>query len=184
MGANEGQSGVMSHYKVNKEELIKLAKAIYEDGCYGYLDLADATAERAITDFLDGRQIMDVDPCFHESTSLGCVDQAGVMITDSMIHSSVFGGGAAAHNTQQIFSAINQQTTMDSGIRITTATGHSMLMRDQPSQPSQPTLFDEQQPSMLQVRGRGLADDGHYIVREENFVRQNEELNEIGRAHV
>lgn len=59
MGKHEGQGGLMtSNYKINREELLGLAKKIYEEACYGYLDLKESVCDRLVRDFLDGRQIV------------------------------------------------------------------------------------------------------------------------------
>lgn len=44
-------------YKISRDELLTFAKKIYEDACYSYLDLMDATCTRMVNDFLDGRKI-------------------------------------------------------------------------------------------------------------------------------
>lgn len=48
----------MTHYKISKEELEAFAKKVYEEACYGYLDLKDSVCDGMIRDFLDGRKIL------------------------------------------------------------------------------------------------------------------------------
>lgn len=48
-------------YSVSKEELLSLASRIYEEGCYGYLDLKNSACDRIISDFIGGKkEIKDV----------------------------------------------------------------------------------------------------------------------------
>ena len=46
----------MQSFKITKEELLKFAERLYSEGCFGYFDLCEATADRMVTDFLDGRE--------------------------------------------------------------------------------------------------------------------------------
>jgi hypothetical protein len=48
----------MTHYKISKEELETFAKKVYEEACYGYLDLKDSVCEGMLRDFLDGRKML------------------------------------------------------------------------------------------------------------------------------
>jgi hypothetical protein len=48
----------MTHYKISKEELEAFAKKVYEEACYGYLDLKDSVCGGMVRDFLDGRKIV------------------------------------------------------------------------------------------------------------------------------
>lgn len=48
----------MTHYEISKEELEAFAKKVYEEACYGYLDLKDSVCDGMIRDFLDGRKIL------------------------------------------------------------------------------------------------------------------------------
>ena len=46
-------------YKITNEELAVFARKIYEEACYGYLDLKDSVCERLVKDFIAERQIVD-----------------------------------------------------------------------------------------------------------------------------
>jgi len=48
----------MTYYKISKEELEAFAKKVYEEACYGYLDLKDSVCDGMLRDFLDGRKIL------------------------------------------------------------------------------------------------------------------------------
>jgi hypothetical protein len=46
-------------FKITREELSSFAKKLYQEACYGYMDLCDSVVETMIADFLDGRKPMD-----------------------------------------------------------------------------------------------------------------------------
>lgn len=48
----------MTHYKISKEELEAFAKKVYEEACYGYLDLKESVCGGMVREFLDGRKIL------------------------------------------------------------------------------------------------------------------------------
>lgn len=47
----------MKEYKITKESLLELTKKIYQESCNGYLDLAEATCESMIEEFLKDKEI-------------------------------------------------------------------------------------------------------------------------------
>ena len=49
----------MKEYKFTKEDLDALSKKIYEEACCGYLDLKDVVCDRIVTEFLDGKEIVE-----------------------------------------------------------------------------------------------------------------------------
>lgn len=48
----------MTYYKISQEELEAFSKKVYEEACYGYLDLKDSVCGGMVRDFLDGRKIL------------------------------------------------------------------------------------------------------------------------------
>lgn len=48
----------MSQYKLSQDELAVFIRKIYEEACYGYMDLKDSVCDRMLRDFLDGREIV------------------------------------------------------------------------------------------------------------------------------
>lgn len=48
----------MTHYKFSQDELLAFAKKIYEEGCYGYMDLKESVCDVLVREFIDGRQIV------------------------------------------------------------------------------------------------------------------------------
>lgn len=45
----------MSHYKVTEGDLADLVRKIYEEACYGYMDLKESVCDRMLRDFLSDR---------------------------------------------------------------------------------------------------------------------------------
>jgi len=48
----------MTHYKFSQDELLAFAKKIYEEACYGYMDLKESVCDVLVREFIDGRQIV------------------------------------------------------------------------------------------------------------------------------
>jgi hypothetical protein len=48
----------MTHYKISQDDLLAFAKKIYDEGCYGYMDLKESVCEALIREFIDGREIV------------------------------------------------------------------------------------------------------------------------------
>lgn len=42
-------------FKITREELVNFARKLYQEACYGYLDLCEPATDRMVADFLDGR---------------------------------------------------------------------------------------------------------------------------------
>ena len=49
------QPCIYYEYKITKESLLELAKKIYEEGCCGYMDLADSISEKMVNDFIKNK---------------------------------------------------------------------------------------------------------------------------------
>ena len=49
----------MKHYKLTQEDLEDFAKKVYEEACYGYLDLKDSVCVGLVSIFLEGKTIFD-----------------------------------------------------------------------------------------------------------------------------
>ena len=49
----------MKHYKLTQEDLEDFAKKVYEEACYGYLDLKDSVCVGLVSTFLEGKTIAD-----------------------------------------------------------------------------------------------------------------------------
>lgn len=48
----------MTSYNFSQDELLAFARKIYEEGCYGYMDLKESVCDSLIREFIDGRQIV------------------------------------------------------------------------------------------------------------------------------
>jgi hypothetical protein len=48
----------MTHYKLTKDELEAFARKVYEEACYGYLDLKESACEAMVEDFIDGKNAL------------------------------------------------------------------------------------------------------------------------------
>jgi len=48
----------MTGYKFSQDELLAFAKKIYEEACYGYMDLKESVCDALVREFLDGREIV------------------------------------------------------------------------------------------------------------------------------
>jgi hypothetical protein len=49
----------VKHYKLTQEDLEDFAKKVYEEACYGYLDLKDSVCVGLVSTFLEGKTIAD-----------------------------------------------------------------------------------------------------------------------------
>jgi hypothetical protein len=53
----------MFDYKINKLELEALLKKVYEEACFGYLDLQDSVCQKMLNDFLtDKKPVQPMQP--------------------------------------------------------------------------------------------------------------------------
>lgn len=52
----------MSLYKITDSELADLIRGIYEEACYGYMDLKESVCDRMLGDFLRGREVIAENP--------------------------------------------------------------------------------------------------------------------------
>jgi hypothetical protein len=51
----------VKQYRVSDEELVTLAKTIFEAGCYGYMDLQESICAKILTEFTKDKEIRSVD---------------------------------------------------------------------------------------------------------------------------
>ena len=47
-----------THYKLERDELLAFAKRVYEEACYGYLDLKESVCDGLVREFIEGKQIV------------------------------------------------------------------------------------------------------------------------------
>lgn len=48
----------MTYYKLEQDELLEFANKVYEEACYGYLDLKESVCYALVQKFIEGKQIV------------------------------------------------------------------------------------------------------------------------------
>lgn len=87
----------MINFNLTKDELENFAKKIYEEACFGYLDLKESVCEKMVSDFLDGKE------------------QIVSRIDSPMYSNSITGGGPS---TRTVVSGTSYPTGLASGATV------------------------------------------------------------------
>jgi hypothetical protein len=132
----------VSQYKISAEEIASFARRIYEEACYGYLDLKDSVCDRLVREFLCDRQVMSIDPAAANVA-------AGVWTGGPWVGGSTTVSGTSLGVGDSTFSIQpGSVQRAQGGIQITASSGHRIEMVDSlepgdvaPSFAEQPTLF-------------------------------------------
>jgi hypothetical protein len=99
-------------YNVSKEELISLASRIYEEGCYGYLDLKNSVCDKIISDFLDGKKEIK-----KEVTSLNVSHNQPYSVTATNPFACVSYGSSATTTLHYVDLRVDASLRSSDGIR-------------------------------------------------------------------
>jgi len=104
----------MTHYKISQDDLLAFAKKIYDEGCYGYMDLKESVCDLLVREFIDGRQIVSpIDTNIMAMTENNVVGHMG--------HGNVYAGSvvsftAAASDTAMIPSNLSITVSNDAPV--------------------------------------------------------------------
>lgn len=166
-------------FKIAREELLNFAKKLYQEACYGYLDLCDPVTERMVTDFLDGRVPMEggILSGFPASTTM----PAGFTYTTEPLNVTISAGGPPDPASAMGGPPMREpppgpppgmqeaaMRVLDGGIRMTASSGHTISFEDHPA--VSPPVAD----MATAFETDGIIFRETPIVREEIFVRSND----------
>lgn len=135
----------MTHYKISQDDLLAFAKKIYDEGCYGYMDLKESVCEALIREFIDGREIvLPID------TNIMAVPEN--VVSGYMAHGNAYTGSVVSFTTN----TASNTAMIPSNLSVGT-TGNYLTVNDIPT--SGPTW----EPDAPQVRPE------EYVRPEQNF---------------
>jgi hypothetical protein len=137
-----------------------LLKKVYEEACYGYLDLKESVCDRNVGEFLDGREIVQPTTMLAEGIRTGATDSrysgfggGGVTITSTSLGTNSYFPTTNAwvdpSTTDQIHA--NAISRMNTGEGITmTSSGHIIQLTDEIQPP-------RTEPDLGQVNSDGIG---------------------------